>query len=141
MYGEYNWRSSDTGNLSDLIPHEIVGLNKIDLFVLDDKSDMMMASNIIMMSHGLGHALLYSYDPRRRIELKYDDATGNKKGTILNWHTAAVHNRTEAISKTVQRINDPEIDNQIYYMETYKPINKLWKKVIYRMYDFRDDLR
>ena len=58
MYGEYNWRTGDTGSLSDLIPHEKVGQFEIDLFILDNKDDMRMASNLAMMSHGLGHVLL-----------------------------------------------------------------------------------
>jgi len=140
MYGSYNWRSGDTGNLSDLIPHEKVGQFVIDLFILDNKDDMRFASNLIMMSHGLGHVLLYSYDSSRRIQLNVDDASGNKKGSVLAWHTAAVHNRTEAIDKSVQRIGDDEIDNQIYYLHTYRYLRKAWKKTLYRMYDFRDDL-
>ena len=142
MYGEYNWRTGDTGNLSDLIPHEKVGQFVIDLFILDNKDDMRFASNLIMMSHGLGHVLLYSYDHTKRIQLTVDDASGNKKGKILAWHTAAVHNRTEAIDKSVQKLNDREIDNQIYYLQTWRFIrSKLsWRKVMYRMYDFRDDL-
>ena len=140
MYGAYNWRSGDTGNLSDLIPHEVVGQFVIDLFILDEKDDMRFASNLIMMSHGLGHVLLYSYDSGRRTTLTVDDASGNKKGTSLQWHTAAVHNRTEAIEKSVQRIGDDEIDNQIYYLKTYRFLRSAWKRTLYRMYDFRDDL-
>ena len=140
MYGEYNWRTGDTGALSDHIPHEKVGQFVIDLFILDNKDDMRMASNLIMMSHGLGHVLLYSYDHTRRTTLNVNDASGNLKGKILAWHTAAVHNRTEAIEKTVQRLNDKEIDNQIYYLQTWRRFGLRWRKVIYRMYDFRDDL-
>jgi len=139
-YGEYNWRSGDTGNLSDFIPHEKVGQFEIELFILDNKDDMRFASNLIMMSHGLGHVLLYSYDHTRRVELTVDDASGNKKGKIMNWHTAAVHNRTELPDKTVQRLQDPDIDNQIYYLRTYRYLRSAWKKTLYRMYDFRDDL-
>lgn len=140
MYGEYNWRTGDTGDLSDQIPHEKVGQFVIDLFILDVKDDMRFASNIIMMSHGLGHVLLYSYDHTRRTQLTVDDASGNKKGKILAWHTAAVHNRTEAIEKSVQKLNDKEIDNQIYYLQTWRRFGWKWRKVMYRMYDFRDDL-
>jgi len=140
IYGEYNWRSGDTGKLSDNIPHEKVGQFVIDLFILDTKGDMQFASNLIMMSHGLGHVLLYSYDSSRRIELKVDDASGNKKGKVLAWHTAAVHNRTEKMEKTVQRLSDPDIDNEIYYLRTWRFIKLRWKKILYRMYDFRDDL-
>ena len=143
MYGEYKYMSGERvgTSLSDMIPHERVGQYEIDLFVLDANDEMRMASNLIMMSHGFGHVLLYSLDPTRRIELKYDDASGNKKGKIMAWHTAAVHNRTESIEKTVQRINDIEIDNQIYYLETYMPFKNLWRKTLFRMYDFRDDIR
>ena len=144
MYGEYKYLSNplEAGvSLSDNIPHERMGQFTLDLFILDQKGDMQFASNLIMMSHGLGHVLLYSYDNQRRIELRVRDDSGNKRGTILNWHTAAVHNRTSAIEKTVQRINDPEIDNQIYYIETYRLIGKFWKKVYYRVYDFRDEFR
>jgi len=140
MYGDYNWRSGDTGNLSDLIPHEKVGQFEIDLFILDTKGNMQFASNLIMMSHGFGHVLLYSYDSSKRITLKVDDASGNKKGTILAWHTAAVHNRTEKMDKTVQRLRDPNIENEIYYLHTWRFIKFMWRKVLYRMYDFRDDL-
>ena len=140
MYGEYNWRTGDTGALSDLIPHEKVGQFVIDLFILDVKDDMRFASNIIMMSHGLGHVLLYSYDHTRRTQLTVDDASGNKKGKVLAWHTAAVHNRTEIMEKTVQKLSDKEIDNQIYYLQTWRRFGGKWRKVMYRMYDFRDDL-
>ena len=140
MYGEYNWRTGDTGNLSDLIPHEKVGQFEIDLFILDNKDDMRMASNLIMMSHGLGHVLLYSYDHTRRALLTVNDASGNRKGKTLAWHTAAVHNRTEAMEKTVQRLSDKELDNQIYYLQTWRRFGFKWSKVMYRMYDFRDDL-
>lgn len=144
MYGEYKYLSADLAKgttLSDMIPHERVGQFEIDLFILDAVDDMRMASNLIMMSHGFGHVLLYSYDSTRRIELRYDDDSGNKKGKVLAWHTAAVHNRTSAIEKTVQRIGDPDIENQIYYMETWMPTKNIWKKTIFRMYDFRDDFR
>jgi len=140
MYGKYDWRSGDTGKLSDLIPHEKVGQFEIDLFILDNKDDMRFASNLIMMSHGLGHVLLYSYDSKRRIQLRVDDASGNKKGKVMAWHTAAVHNRTEKIGKTVQRLNDENIDNQIYYLKTWRKVRRFWKRTLYRMYDFRDDL-
>lgn len=140
MYGTYNWRSGDTGNLSDLIPHEKVGQFEIDLFILDNKDDMRFASNLIMMSHGFGHVLLYSYDSSRRVELKVDDVSGNKKGKIMAWHTAAVHNRTEKIDKTVARLENNDIDNDIYYLRTYRQLTGFWKKTLYRMYDFRDDL-
>jgi hypothetical protein len=140
MYGEYNWRTGDTGELSDLIPHEKVGQFVIDLFILDNKDDLRMASNLIMMSHGLGHVLLYSYDHTRRTKLNVNDASGNLKGKVLAWHTAAVHNRTEKMEKTVQRLTDKEIDNQIYYLQTWRRFGLKWRKVMYRMYDFRDDL-
>ena len=138
--GTYNWRSGDTGNLSDQIPHEIVGQFQIELYILDNKDDMRFASNLIMMSHGLGHALLYSYDSSRRTKLTVDDASGNKKGKEMAWHTAAVHNRTETMDKSVQRLEDDEIDNQIYYLRTYRYLRSAWRKTLYRMYDFRDDL-
>ena len=140
MYGEYNWRTGDTGNLSYLIPHERVGQFEIDLFILDNKDDMRMASNLIMMSHGLGHVLLYSYDHTRRALLTVNDASGNLKGKTLAWHTAAVHNRTESMDKTVQRLTDKEKDNQIYYLRTWRRFKLVWRRVMYRMYDFRDDL-
>lgn len=140
MYGEYNWRSGDTGALSDFIPHEKVGQFEIDLFILDQKDDMRFASNLIMMSHGLGHVLLYSYDSQRRTTLTVNDASGNRKGKVMAWHTAAVHNRTEKMDKTVQRLNDDDIENEIYYLRTYRQLRGFWKKVLYRMYDFRDDL-
>ena len=144
MYGEYKYLSDKLAvgtSLSDMIPHEKVGQFEIDLFILDAKDDMRMASNLIMMSHGFGHVLLYSYDPTRRVELKYDDSGGKKKGKILAWHTAAVHNRTSAIEKTVQRIGDTDIENQIYYLETWMPTKNIWRKTIFRMYDFRDDFK
>ena len=140
MFGTYNWRTGDTGTLSDLIPHEIVGMFQIDLFILDNKDDMRWASNLIMISHGLGHVLLYSYDPSKRIKLEVDDASGNKKGDTLAWHTAAVHNRTEKMDKTVDRLNDDTIENDIYYLRTWRFLKYRWKRVLYRMYDFRDDL-
>lgn len=143
MYGEYKGLSADlaTGtSLSDYIPHEVVGQFVIDLFILDNFDDLRFASNLIMMSHGLGHVLLYSYDPTRRSVLKYDDDSGNKAGKVMAWHTAAVHSRTSSPEKTVQRLNDREIDNQIYYLHTYEYGFLGWKKVMYRLYDFRDDL-
>lgn len=126
-------------SLSDRIPHEVMGQYKLDVFMLDDKGDMQFASNLIMLSHGLGHCLLYSYDRKRRIELKQRDASGNPKGMILNWFTAAVHNRTEKMDKTVQRLNDPDIENEIMYLTTYRFKNGFWRKTYYRTYDFRDD--
>jgi hypothetical protein len=140
MYGEYNWRTGDTGNLSDMIPHEKVGQFEIDLFILDTKGELQMASNLAMMSHGLGHVLLYSYDHTRRTILNVNDASGNLKGKELNWFTAAVHNRTEKMDKTVQRLADKEIDNEIYYLQTWRRFGLIWRRVMYRLYDFRDDL-
>ena len=58
----------------------------------------------------------------------------------MAWHTAAVHNRTEKMDKTVQRLNDENIDNEIYYLRTWRFIRLRWRRVLYRMYDFRDDL-
>jgi hypothetical protein len=144
MYGEYKYLTNplEAGtSISDNIPHEKMGQFELDLFILDNKGDLQFASNVIMMSHGLGHVVLYSYDPNRRILLRERDLSGNKRGTEMNWSTAAVHNRTNAIEQSVQKINDPEIDNQIYYMETYRFKNGFWRKTYYRMFDFRDDLR
>ena len=139
MYPD-KFRSRDTGTLSDMIPWEVMGMHELQLFIVDSKKDNIFASGVMTMTHGLGHVLLWCFDSKRRVELKYDDASGNKKGDVLSWHVAAVHNRTEAIEKTVQKLNDKELDNQIYYLQTYRPVLKAWKPETYRVWDFRDDL-
>src|SRR3990167_8203422 len=45
IFGGRDWRSGDTGKLSDMIPHEIVGLNEIRLFLVDVDKDINRASN------------------------------------------------------------------------------------------------
>ena len=133
------WHRTDM-ETSDMIPWEVVGYYQIQLFLIDRKSDMFLVSNLMAMTHGLGHALLFSYDKNRRVKLRFDDASGNKKGDELNWFSAAVHNRTEAIEKVVQKANEPDLENQIYYLQTYRNWDNLWRKQQYRVYDFRDDL-
>lgn len=141
MYPD-KFRSENTGNLSDKIPWEVMGMYELQLFIIDDKKEINFLSGIMTMTHGLGHVLLWCFDSKRRVELRYDDASGNKKGDVLSWHVAAVHSRTEAIEKTVQKTKDVELDNEIYYLDTYREIQpKFWKKVQYRVWDFRDDLR
>lgn len=140
LYGNTDFRTRNTGSLSDMIPHEVVGYFQMDLFLVDSKNDLMFASNLMALSHGLGHILLFCFDRTRRYKLKVNDASGNKKGTELNWHTAAVHNRTEAITKTVDIVNNLKFENQIYYLKTYRLFNR-WKPIKYRMFDFRDDIR
>lgn len=139
LYGNADFRTRNTGALSDMIPHEVVGYYQMDLFLVDMKNDLMFASNLMALTHGLGHVFLFCLDRTRRVKLDVNDASGNKKGTELNWYTAAVHNRTEAITKTVAKV-DIEQENQIYYLTTYRFFNR-WMPVIYRVYDFRDDIR
>lgn len=126
--------------LSDMIPWEVVGLYSMDLFIIDDKSDMMFASALMALTHGLAHALLYSLDPLARDKYTIFDGSGHKPGDIGNWSTVAVHNKTSAIDKVVQHIKGDEILNHIYYLQTYRYFGR-WKKVIYRVYDFRDEVR
>jgi hypothetical protein len=133
------WHRTDM-NTSDMIPWEIMGQYQLQLFLIDRKDDLFLASNIMAMTHGLGHVLLYSYDKHRRFKLTVDDASGNKKGDEVNWFTAAVHNRTEAIDKVVQKAGEPDLENQIYYLQTYRNWDTIWRKQMYRTYDFRDDL-
>ena len=140
LYGNADFRTRNTGALSDMIPHEVVGYFQMDLFLVDIKNDLMFASDLMALTHGLGHVFLFCLDRTRRIKLTVDDASGNKKGTELNWYTAAVHNRTEAITKTVDNIDKPKMENEIYYLRTYRMFNR-WMPVKYRVYDFRDDIR
>lgn len=140
LYGNADFRTRNTGALSDMIPHEVVGWYQMDLFLVDKVNDLMWASNLMALTHGLGHVLLFCLDRTRRVKLTVDDASGNKKGTELNWYTSAVHNRTEAITKTVDNINDPKMENEIYYLKTYRMFSR-WMPVKYRAYDFRDDIR
>lgn len=128
------------GNMSSMIPWEYVGINAIDLFIIDDKSDMMFASTLMALSHGLAHALLYSLDPTARAKYEVFDDSGHKPGDIGNWSTVGVHNKTSAIDKIVQHTGSKEIPNHIYYLQTYRYMGR-WKPVKYRMYDFRDDVR
>ncbi len=127
---------------SDMIPWEVMGMYQLQLFIIDDKSEFMYSSAIMTLTHGLGHVLLWCFDRNRTWQLKVDDASGNKKGDHVSWHVAAVHNRTEAIEKTVQKTSDTEIENQIYYLQTFREFfPRIWRKVSYRVWDFRDDLR
>lgn len=135
-----SFRTSDTGRLSNMIPWEVVGLNVIDLFIIDDRSDMMFASALMALTHGLAHALLYCLDPLARAKYTVFDDSGHKPGDIGNWSTVGVHNKTSAIDKTVQHANREIPNNHIYYLETYRFLGR-WKKVYYRVYDFRDDIR
>lgn len=125
---------------SDRIPHEVMGQYELQLFILDEKSEFIFETGIMTLTHGLGHVLLWCFDPHRRYELTVDDASGNKKGDLMSWHVVAVHNRTEAIEKTVQKTADNEIDNEIYYLQTYRFVSR-WRSKSYRVWDFRDDLR
>ena len=136
------WTTRQLAKMSDMIPWEVVGEYEIHLFMVDSDNDFIFEQNVITMTHGLGHALLYCYDNQRRVELTVDDASGNKKGDELKWFVAAVHNRTSAIEKVVQRPSDDEKSNQIYYLQTYREFfPRIWRKVAYRVWDFRDDVR
>ena len=134
------FRTRDTGNLSDMIPWEVVGQYKIELYIIDSMNDMHLNSGIMALTHGLGHALFYGFDRNRRMKYTVFDDSGHKPGEIGNWHTVGIHNKTSAINKVVQHSSDPEVYNHIYYLETYRYFNK-WKPVKYRVYDFRDDIR
>ena len=135
------WLSRKLGNLSNDIPWEVVGQYEVQLFIHDSENNMMFETSVITMTHGLGHALLYCYDKHRRYKLTIDDLSGNRKGDEINWFVAAVHNRTNR-SAIIQRPSDAEIDNTIYYLQTYREFfPRIWKKVKYRVFDFRDDLR
>lgn len=140
LYGKTDFRTRNTGALSDMIPHEVVGFFQMDLFLVDMKNDLMFASNVMALTHGLGHVLLFSFDRTARFKLTVDDASGNKKGTELAWHTAAVHNKTEAITKTIDNVDKPKTLNELYYLRTYRLLGK-WMPIKYRAYDFRDDIR
>ena len=136
-----SFRTKDTGKLSNMIPWEVVGMYAIDLFIIDDKNELMFLSALMALSHGLGHALLYSIDPLARDKYTVFDDSGHKPGDIGNWSTVAVHNHTSAIDKVVQHAGDKGEDlNHVYYLRTYRYFDR-WKPVRYRMYDFRDVIR
>jgi len=140
IYGKQDFRTRDTGTLSENIPHEVVGWYRMDLFIIDSVNDLVMASNLMALSHGLGHVELFCFDPTARIAYKVPDLSGHKVGDMGNWSTVAVHNRTNEITQIIQREHDNEIQNQIYYLITYRFFGR-WKPVKYRVFDFRDDLR
>jgi len=124
-----DWRSANTGNLSDMIPHEIVGFEEIKIFLIDTPKDVDRRSNIMAITHGFGHVMLFSKDRFKREPLVIDDLSGNKKGTKLNWYTSRVHNRTISGSPMFKT----------YLLTVYELFGK-WKPNKYYVFDFRDDM-
>lgn len=108
------------------IPHEVVGKEEMHLFLVDNKSDLYTPSNIMALTHGMGHVMLKAYDPERMGTLIVNDLSGNKAGKTMKWYVTAVHNRTNTKGNT-------------YLLRTYRWFGR-WKKQEYWAFDFRRDL-
>jgi hypothetical protein len=76
----------------------VTGMNTIKLY-LYDKDDLnntlypYFRPNMIVISHELCHAILIHKGMKERTNLRNDDWSGNKRGKILNFSTAEVHDR------------------------------------------------
>lgn len=77
----------------------VTGMNRITLYLLDEKTNprdsfqMAFRSNMIATSHELCHHILISMGYNNRVALRNDDYSGHKKGQLLNFSTAEVHDR------------------------------------------------
>lgn len=58
-----------------------------------DPVQRILRANAKVISHEGGHALLIWAGLNHRVPLRNDDTSGHKKGTILPYHTAEVHDR------------------------------------------------
>jgi hypothetical protein len=58
-----------------------------------DSVQRVLRANAKVISHEGGHALLIWAGLNHRVPLRNDDTSGHKKGTMLPFHTAEVHDR------------------------------------------------
>ena len=76
----------------------VTGMNTIKLYLYDE-NDLnnfffpYFRPNMIVISHELCHAILIHKGMKERTNLRNDDWSGNKRGKLLNFSTAEVHDR------------------------------------------------
>lgn len=77
----------------------VTGINRITMYLNDIKSarsdtfQMAIRVNMIALSHEICHHILISMGFNQKVALRHDDYSGHKKGQILNFSTAEVHDR------------------------------------------------
>lgn len=87
----------------------VTGMGKVKLYLEDQKTDIIrdifrrvLRKNFIVITHECAHAILIYKKLTHRVALRNDDWSGHKKGTMLNFSTAEVHDRhVEGIFKTI----------------------------------------
>lgn len=109
-----------------MIPHEMVGKEEMHLFIVDINNTAYDPSNIMALTHGLGHVMLKAIAPFREGNLLVNDLSGNKAGIKGKWFMTAVHNRTNTKGNT-------------YLLKIYRLFKK-WMPKEYYAFDFRKDL-
>lgn len=75
----------------------VTGINEIVVYVhdIDDNSSLLpyYRMNMVVISHELCHGMLIHFGQTQRTVLRNDDYSGHKKGALLNFSTAEVHDR------------------------------------------------
>lgn len=119
-----------------MIANEITSPGLIEAYVVDLPKDINRASNIVMISHGLGHLLLNAKDPNRYDNLKVPDLSGHPIGWRGKWHTVAVHNVTNFTSYP------PEVDRTRfrYILKVYKLLGR-WFPVEFYVFNFKPEMQ
>jgi len=77
----------------------VTGQGLVKLYLEDKKTllgdlfQRVIRKNMVPISHELCHAVLIDLGKSQKVALRNDDWGGNKKGTMLNFSTAEVHDR------------------------------------------------
>jgi hypothetical protein len=76
----------------------VTGMNTIKIYIYD-KDDLnnslypFFRPNMIVISHELCHAIFIHKKMKNRVNLRNNDYSGNKRGKVMNFSTAEVHDR------------------------------------------------
>jgi len=77
----------------------VTGNKQIKLYLRDETIsflDILQATfraNVVVISHEICHGILIYLGANQKVSLRNDDFGSNKKGTMLNFSTAEVHDR------------------------------------------------
>ena len=78
----------------------VTGMGKVKLYLEDKRTNIIsdifrrvLRQNYIVITHEGSHSLLLYKKLTHKVKLRNTDWTGNKKGTMLNFSTAEVHDR------------------------------------------------
>ncbi len=100
-----------------------LGMTRLYLFDVDDFG-LFLRTNVVTISHELAHTALLVNGMGERVPLRNDDFSGNKKGDILAYSTAEVHDR--------------HIEGKFYTATEWLWTGLIWRRISYNMLDFRD---